>query len=66
MAGALEEKQVSWVPNRKPVAGIIASSLVAFGVWAAKAFGQVDVPADIAAGMAGVIAFVVAYLVPEP
>lgn len=68
MASALEQpppQPTSWIPNRKPTAGIIAAAVTAGAVWAAKAFGGVDMPADVAAGLTGVVSFVVSYLIPE-
>lgn len=53
------------IPMRKVGVGLAVGSGIAILVWAAKTFGGVDVPADIALAGNTVITFIVQYLVPN-
>lgn len=55
-----------WKPNRKPTVGLVAGSLTAVLVWAAAEFWQVQVPSHIAAELATIVSFVLAYWIAEP
>lgn len=67
MTSALEAApKTRWKPNRKPTVGLVAGSLSAIVVWAASQFGHIEVPSHIAAELATIASFVMAYLIREP
>ena len=51
------------MPSRKVNAGGITASLAVVIVWAAKEFARVEVPAEIAVAMTGILAYIVQYMV---
>lgn len=53
------------IPMRKVGVGLAVSSAIAIGVWVAKKFYGVDVPADIALEGNAVFTFIVQYCVPN-
>lgn len=52
-------------PTNKVGAGALAGAITAIGTWAAQAFGQVIVPAEIGIAVSTVITFAVQWLVPD-
>lgn len=52
-------------PNRKVNVGVIAGAIATIIVWASKAFGGVEVPAEIAVALTAIITFATQYLTPE-
>ena len=54
---------MSIAPTRKVNAGGITASLAVVIVWAAKEFARVEVPAEIAVAMTGILAYIVQYIV---
>ena len=56
--------QRSAAPTNKTNAAGIASFVVVIIVWAAKQWGQVDIPAEVAAAATGIIAYLAAYITP--
>jgi hypothetical protein len=60
----MAEATTNWIPNRKPVAGVIAASVTTVVVWYLGTRG-IEVPADVAVASTGLITFIVSYLVPE-
>lgn len=57
--------QPSAKPTRKVAAGGIAGAVTMIAVWAAKLFGNVDVPAEIAVAISTLVSFATSYLVRE-
>ena len=55
----------SAIPTNKVTAGVVAGAVAMIVTWAAKAFGHVDVPAEVVVGLSTVATFVVQYLTPD-
>jgi hypothetical protein len=53
------------LPKAKVIAGGLGGALATLVVWLVQAYGGVEVPADVAAALATVFAFIVGYLTPE-
>jgi hypothetical protein len=53
------------VPTRKVAIGGAAGAVATILVWACKAFGGVEVPAEIAVALTALITFGLQYLVPD-
>lgn len=53
------------MPTRKVGSGALAGALSILLVWAAKQWGQVEIPGEAGAAITTVLTFVVSYLVPE-
>lgn len=53
------------VPTRKVAVGGAAGAIATIVVWTAKAFGDVEVPADIAVALTALITFALQYIVPD-
>ena len=51
--------------SRKVVVGGLTAQVAAIAAWAAKEFWRVEIPAEIAMAMAGVLITVVQYFVPD-
>jgi len=56
---------MSMTPTNKVSAGGITASLAVVIAWAAKEFWRVEVPTEIGIALAGVLSFVVSWLVPD-
>lgn len=56
--------QSSSLPTQKLIVSGLAGSITTVGIWAAKQFGNLDIPPEIAAQMAVIVGFVAAYVVP--
>lgn len=52
-------------PSRKVVVGGLAGAFVTILVWISKAYGHVEVPAEVALGVLTVFTFVLQYIVPN-
>lgn len=52
-------------PSNKVFAGALAGALAAIIAWAAKTFGHVDMPPEIAVAVSTVLTFVTQYVVPD-
>lgn len=52
-------------PTNKVSSGILAGAITAIVIWAAKTYGKVDFPPDIAVGVSTIITFVTQYFVPD-
>lgn len=57
-------EQQSLVPTQKLIVSGLAGSIVTVGVWAAKEWGHVEIPAEIAAQLAVIVSFIAGYLIP--
>jgi hypothetical protein len=53
------------VPTRKVAIGGAAGAVATIVVWASKAFGDVEVPAEIAVALTALITFGLQYMVPD-
>ena len=53
------------MPRAKVVAGGLGATVATALIWLLQNYGQVELPADVAAAFTGFVATVVAYLVPE-
>ena len=56
---------MSMTPTNKVSAGGVTASIAVVIAWAAKEFWRVEVPTEIGIAMAGVLSFVVSWLVPD-
>lgn len=55
----------SSAPSRKVALGGMAGALATILVWVSKAFGDVEVPAEIAVALSAVFTFILQYIVPD-
>lgn len=53
------------MPTRKVTVGALTGAIMAIAVWAAKQWGHLDVPADVAVAGTAVLTFVFQYMVPD-
>lgn len=56
---------MSMTPTRKVNAGGVTASVAVVIAWAAKEFWRVEVPTEIGIAMAGILSYIVAYMVPD-
>lgn len=52
-------------PKAKVVAGALGGAISVILIWVLKAYGNVELPPDVAAAFTLVVSTVVAYLIPE-
>lgn len=52
-------------PTNKVIAGVLAGAVTTIGAWAARAFGGVEIPAEVQGAITVVVTAVVQYLVPD-
>lgn len=52
-------------PSRKVAVGGMAGALATIVVWASKAFGGPDVPAEIAVALSAAFTFLLQYIIPD-
>ena len=52
-------------PTRKVNAGGVTASLAVVIAWSAKEFWRVEVPTEIGIAMAGILTYIIQYLVPD-
>lgn len=52
-------------PKAKVMAGGIGGALSAVAIWVLRVYGGLELPPDVAAALATIFAFAVAYLVPD-
>ena len=62
---AQESSSMSMTPTRKVNAGGVTASVAVVIAWAAKEFWRVEVPTEIGIAMAGILSYIVAYMVPD-
>ena len=53
------------MPTKKVGIGALAGAIVAIAMWGAKAFGGVEVPAEIAVAFVVLVTFAVQYVVKD-
>ena len=53
------------MPTNKVNAGGITASLAVVVAWAAKEFWRIEVPTEIGIAMAGILTYIIQYLVPD-
>jgi len=56
---------MSMTPTNKVNAGGVTASIAVVIAWAAKEFWRVEVPTEIGIAMAGVLSYIVSWLVPD-
>ena len=59
------DRECGMIPTRKVNAGGITASLAVVIAWSAKEFWQVEVPTEIGIAFAGILTYVIQYLVPD-
>lgn len=58
--------ETSKVPTRKVTSGALAGAIAAMVVWASKAFGGVEIPGEVGAGITVILTAITSYFVSEP
>lgn len=58
--------ETSKTPTRKVTSGALAGALAAILVWASKAFGGVEIPGEVGAGITVILTAITSYFVSEP
>lgn len=60
-----EEPKSSGIPSRKVAYGGIAGALATIICWGSKAYGGVEIPAEIAVALTALFTFALQYTIPE-
>lgn len=55
--------EASKLPTRKVSAGAVAGAIAAIMVWASKAFGGVEIPGEVGAGITVILTALTSYFV---
>lgn len=53
-------------PRRRTIAGLLAGSIITILTWASKAYGGVEIPAEVALAGSTLITFLLQYFIPNP